>query len=109
MKDCPTLSWQGSAVIVLHSVYLVWTACILSVVEATAVLCPKASFAKKKASSKWSVFGAQHALDNRSMLSGAIMSHINRILGYLDAIVYSSLKWLKILYPSGVFDGIEDR
>ena len=42
--------------------------CILSVVEAWAVPCPKASFAKKKTISKWSVFSAQSFLRYRLVL-----------------------------------------
>ena len=76
--------------------------CILSVVEAWAVPCPKASFAKKNTSSKWSVFGAKHSLGNRLVLPEAIVSHVNRILNYLNAIFYSSLKCLKITYLCGI-------
>ena len=72
--------------------------CILSVVEVWAVPCPKASFAKKKTHSKWSVFGAQHSLGNRLVLSGAVMSHVNRTLNYLNAMFHRSLKWLKVTY-----------
>ena len=75
-----------------------WIPCTLSVVEAWAFLCPKASFTKKKTNSKCSVFLAQHSLRNRSVLPRAIVSHVNRTLSYLDAIFYSSLKRLKITY-----------
>ena len=89
-----TLSWQNLTVLLIHF----WILCNLSVVEALSVPCPKASFAKKKTSSKWSVFSAQHSLRKRLVLPGAIMSHVNRTLSYLNAIFYSSLKWLKITY-----------
>ena len=42
--------------------YSIQKACILSVVDAWAVPCPKASFSKKKTRYKWSVFDAQHSL-----------------------------------------------
>ena len=71
---------------------LVWTSYILPVVDT----CPKVSFAKKKTCSEWSVFGAQHSLRNRLVLSGVIMSQVNRTLSYLNSIFYRSLKWLKI-------------
>ena len=102
-----TLSWQGLAIVFLFffclfvclflypACPLVWTLCILSVVEAWTVSCPKVSFARKKTSSKWSVFSAQHSLGNRLVLPGAIVSHVNRILSYLNAIFYSPLKCLK--------------
>ena len=80
----------------------VWLSCILSVVDAWAVPCPKVSYAKKKTRSKQSVFSTQHSLGNRSVLPAAIVPHINRILSYLDAIFYSSLKWLKMTYLSGM-------
>lgn len=41
--------WQSFC---LYPVYPVWTQCILSVVKAGPVLCPKASFVQKKTSSK---------------------------------------------------------
>ena len=66
--------------------------CTLSVVEAWAVPSPKVNPAKKKTNSKWNVFGAQHSLGNTWVLPGAIVSHINRTLSYLNAIFYSSLK-----------------
>ena len=75
----------------------VQTMCILSVVETWAVPCPKASFAKKKTSSKWSVFGSQYFLGNRSVLSKEIMSHVNRVLSYLNTTFHSSLKCLQSL------------
>ena len=56
----------------------VQTTCILSMVKAWAVLFPKDSFAKKKTSSKWRVFSAQHSLRNISVLPKAIMFHANR-------------------------------
>ena len=78
----------------------VWTLYIFSVVEAWAVLCPKTIFyPKKKTSSKWSFFSAQHSLRNKLVLPGEIMSHINRTLSYLSAIFYSSLKQLQITVP----------
>ena len=73
--------------------------CILSVVNAWEVSCPKASFAKKKTSSRWNVFGAQHSLRNRSVLPEATMFNtFNRTINYLNAIFNSSLKCLKITY-----------
>ena len=64
--DSPVLSIYGYSV-------------TLSVVEAWAFLYPKASSAKKKGS-RWSVFGAQHSLGNRSVLPGAIVSPYHRTL-----------------------------
>ena len=54
-------------------------------IEVWTVPFPKASFAKKKTSSKWSVFSAQHSLGNRLVLPGATVSHVNRTLSYLNA------------------------
>ena len=50
----------------------------LSVVEVWAVPYPEASFVKKT-SSKWSVFGAQKSLGNRSVLPGVIVSHYTEL------------------------------
>ena len=54
--SCPFLA-SFVSYFCLHPVCPVWTVCILSVVKARAILCPKASFFKKRTSSKWSVFG----------------------------------------------------
>ena len=91
-QNCLTLSWQGLTVFFLVSCMSCLWSCILSVDEVWADPCPKASFAKKKTSSIWSVFGAQFSLGNKSVLPGAIMSQFIRTLSYLNAIFYSSLK-----------------
>ena len=67
-------------------------------VEALSVPGPKASFAKKKTSLKWSVFDAQHSLGNRLVLSEAVMFYVNQTLSYLNAMFHIFLKWLKIAY-----------
>ena len=64
--------WQSFFLYPACPVQTLWT---LLVVKAWGVPCPKASSAKKKTNSKWSVFGAQHFLGNRSVLPGAIVSH----------------------------------
>ena len=55
--------------------------------EAWAVLYPKDNCAKKKTNSEWIIVGAQYSLGNRLVLSGAIMSYVNRTLSYLNAVV----------------------
>ena len=87
--------WQS---FFLYAACPVQKLCILSVVNAWAIPCSKTSFAKKKTSSKWSVFSAQHSLRNRLVLPIAIVSCVYRTLSYLNAIFYSSLKWLKFTY-----------
>ena len=99
MIDCLILCWKGLAVLYACILLVHFRQHVfLSVAETKAVLCPKASFTKKKTSSKWRVFGDQQCLWSRWVLPGAIVSHIIRILSYL--MLYSTVLWSEWTYLS---------
>lgn len=105
LKDHLTLSWQSTVVAFLVSRLSRKDsiAFVLSAVKARAVLCPVGHFVPKRQTSKWKCLRSPTFSRDQLVQPGAIVSHINRILSYLNAIFSRSMKCLKITYLSEIY------
>ena len=93
--------WQS---FFLYPACPVQTACILSVVERHGQFFAQKSILSRRKLAASGVCSMPNIFlgINRSVLPGAIVSHVNRTLSYLNAIFYSFLKRLKIVYLCGI-------